>query len=213
MRTKLLFVSFGIAFMFLGTVRLRADVVEMQNGDRYSGKVLSLSTDTVVLESDMLGKIKVPRKKVASLSFGTNAAALPAGNVAGISVPTNFPATPASVVPTNTNLNLAAALRNPGANTNFIQQIRDQMLAGSPEAASKYDEMVNGLLSGKLNLNDLRREAQSSAEQLRELKRELGPDAGDALDGYLDVLNSFLKESAAEPAGTPPASAPKSQVH
>jgi hypothetical protein len=86
MRTKLLFVSSGIFFLFVAAPWLRADQVEMQNGDRYFGRVLSVSADTVTLESELLGKINVPRKKVASLAFGTNAAAPKAAtNVAPIS--------------------------------------------------------------------------------------------------------------------------------
>jgi hypothetical protein len=180
----------------------------MQNGDRYFGRVLSVSADTVVLESEVLGKINVPRKNVASLAFGTN-------TVATFSVPTNLPTVASSTALANTNLDLSATLRNPGADTNIIRQIREQMLAGSPEAAGKYDEMVNGLLSGSLNVDDLRREARSDADQIRQLKRDLGPDADDALDGYLDVLDDFLKESdsAAAPTNAATASPQKTQVH
>jgi hypothetical protein len=59
--------------------------------------------------------------------------------------------------------------------------------------------MVNGLLSGTMSMGDLRKQAQDSANQLRELKRQLGPDAGDEVDTYLQVLDSFLKETANEP--------------
>jgi hypothetical protein len=191
--------------LFVAAPRLRADLVEMQNGDRYSGKVLSVSADTVVLESEVLGKINVPRKKVASLAFGTNAAApTAAANIARVSAPTNLPAAAPAAALANTNVDLSAALRRLGANTNFVAQIRQQMLTGSPEAAGKYDEMVNGLMSGELNLNDLRREAKSNADQLRELKRDLGPEAGDSIDAYLGVLDNFLKETAAEPASATP---------
>ena len=185
----------GNDFHVLAAPRLRADLVEMQNGDRYSGKVLSVSADTVVLDSEVLGKINVPRKKVASLMFGTNAAApKAAANIARVSVSTNLPTTASSAALANTNLDLSAAFRNLGANTNFVGQIRQQMLAGSPEAAGKYDEMVNGLMSGELNLNDLRREAKSSADQLRELKRDLGPEAGDSIDAYLGCWIIFSRK-------------------
>jgi hypothetical protein len=213
MRIKLLFVLSGMIFMFVTAPRLRADLVEMQNGDRYAGKVLSVSADTVVLESEVLGKINVPRKKVAALMFGANAAAPTAAtHVARVPVPTNLPAAAPTAALANTNVDLSAALRRLGANTNFVGQIRQQMLAGSPEAAGKYDELVNGLMSGQLNLNDLRREAQSSVDQLRALKRDLGPEAGDSLDVYLGVLDNFLKETAAEPASAIPAPKPKSQA-
>ena len=206
MRAKLLFIGAGIVSWFAAAAGLRADGLEMQNGDRYAGKVLAVSADTVVLESEVLGKISVPRSKVASLTFGTNAAA---PKVSGTPVPpgsTNSSAAPAPLILANTNLNLSAALRQLGANTNFIGQIRGQMFAGNPEAAGKFDELVNGLFSGQLNLNDVRRQAQASAAQLRALKRELGPDADDnTLDGYLKILDAFVNETAADPASQTPA--------
>ena len=204
MRTKPLFVSSGIIFIFVATLCLRADQLEMQNGDRISGKILSVSADAVVLDSEVLGKINVPRKKVASLAFGTNAVApVTASNLPRVAVPTNVPAASALGVAAKPNVNLSATLRHPGTDTNFIGQIREQMLAGSPEAAGKYDAMVGGLLSGQLNVDDIRREAKSSADQLRKLKRDLGPEADDSLNAYLEVLDSFLKETDAGSAGTP----------
>lgn len=209
-----MFVSSGIFFIFVAALWLRADQVEMQNGDRYFGRVLSVSADTVTLESEVLGKINVPRKKVASMAFGANAAApKTAANAAPISVPTKPPTAASPAVLAGTNADLSAALRNLGANTNFIGQIRGQMLAGNAEAASNYDEMVNSLMSGKLNLDDLRREAKSSADQLRALKRDLGPDAGGSLDAYLDVLDNFLKETATERTNATPAPQSETQVH
>lgn len=59
--------------------------------------------------------------------------------------------------------------------------------------------MVNDLMSGKLNVNDLRQQAQLSAKQLQDLKRELGPEADELLEGYLQSLNGFLKESDSDP--------------
>jgi predicted ATP-grasp superfamily ATP-dependent carboligase len=106
----------------------------------------------------------------------------------------------------DTNVDLSAAFRQLGANTNFVGQIRQQMLAGNPEAARKYDELVSGLLSGQLNVSDVRQQAQTAAAQLRELKRQLGPEADDSLDGYLQVLDSFIKETANEPADAAPKS-------
>jgi hypothetical protein len=206
MRTRLLFASFAIAFTFAAAHRSQADQVELQNGDRFSGSVVSMSADSVVLQSDSLGKITVPRQKIAIIAFGTNVVApksvIPTTQV---SVPTNFPAFAALM---KTNANLSAALRLPGGSTNVAQQIREQLLAGNPEAAGKYDAMVNALMSGQMNVDDLRREAQSSADQLRELKRDLGPDA-DSVDGYLEVLDDFLKETDNAPTNTKPATTPQ----
>jgi len=190
-----------------GVGRLQADEVAMQNGDRYFGKVVSVSSDVVMMDSEMLGKIKVPRKLVASLVFGTNAAA-PALNVpvAHVFAFTNSPAatgpSPSSTL-APTNVDLSAAFRQLGANTNFMGQIRDQMLAGSPAASGKYDEMVNGLMNGTMNLNDLRNQAKSSADQIRALKQQLGPDADSSMDAYLQVLDNFVKETDDNSTGKP----------
>ena len=207
MRFQRLLSTFGALFLVIAAPRLRADQVEMQNGDRYAGKVVSVSEDTVVLDSDLLGKVTLPRKKVAALMMGANVAVpkMASNIIMGVAAPANPPVKAPTSALANTNVDLSAELRQLGANTNFVGQIRQQMLAGSPEAAGKYDEMVNGLMSGQLNLNDLRREAQSDADQLRELKRDLGSDAGDSIDAYLSVLDSFLKETANEPTNAIPA--------
>jgi hypothetical protein len=200
MSLKLLFARSGMILILVVAPGLRADVLEMQNGDRYSGKVISVSPDAVVLTNDVLGKITVPRGKVANLTFGTNAAAL------APPVSTNLSATTAPAVVANTNMDLSAAFRQLGTNTNFVGQIRQQMLAGSPEATRKYDEMVSGLLRGQLSVGDIRQQAQAAAAQLREMKRELGPEADESLDGYLQVLDSFIKDTANEPAPAAPKS-------
>jgi hypothetical protein len=162
----------------------------------------------VVLDSEILGKITVPRKKVASVAFGTNTVApAVASRIPHVSLPTNPPVATALIIPAKTNADLSAALRSPGLDTAAIQQIREQMLGGSREATGKFDEMVSGLLSGSISIDDLRREAKSSADQLRQLKRELGPEAGDSLDGYLEVLDNFLKE-----AGSPSTNAASTRI-
>ncbi len=192
--------------MLLAAPGLRADVLEMQNGDRYSGKVVSVSPDTVILNSEVLGKITVPRNQVVNLSLGTNDIAAKAASNPAQPISTSLPTATALAALANTNVDLSAAFRQLGANTNFVGQIREQMLAGNPEAARKYDEMVSGLLSGQLNVSDVRRQAQAAVGQLRELKQQLGPEADESLDGYLQVLDSFIKETANEPADAAPKS-------
>ena len=169
-----------LAVLFFGGPGLRADQIEMQNGDHYSGKVISMTADTVVLESDVLGKISVPRAKVGTLHLGPVAPVIaPKANASAAASP-----------------DIAAALRQLGANTNFIEQIRRQFLQGAgPEANAKYDELIGGLMSGKLDMNTLRKEAKSAADQLRSLKSQ-GDDMGGLLDTYLSILDSFLKESS-----------------
>lgn len=184
---------------------LRADQLQMQNGDRYEGKIVSVTSNAVVLQSDVLGRVTLPRAKVSALTFGS-ARATNAAPMAAPTAPT-LSANSSSAAATNTDL--STAFRNLGANTNFIQQVRQQMLTGADPAASrKYDELVGGLMSGKLTVNDLRNEAKASIDQINELKRELGPEASDSLDSYLSILQNFVNETAPAVPAPLPSSAP-----
>jgi hypothetical protein len=189
--TRSHFAAWAIGILTLASASLRADQLQMQNGDRYAGKILSVTSNSIVLESDVLGKVTLPRNKVSALMFGATAAT----NTAP-ALPSTFASAAPSPNAASTNADLSAALRGLGANTNFIQQVRKQMLAGAePAANQKYDELVGGLMSGKLDLNDLRNQAKSSIDQINQLKRELGPDAGDSLDSYLSILQNFVNET------------------
>ena len=196
--------TFGSALVLsFASPWLCADQVEMQNGDRYLGKVLSLTTGQLVIQSDVLGRLTLPRDKVALITLGatakTNVIRAASSTSAQVSTPPD--------APTNTNLDAATALRSVGSNTNLAQQVREQLLAGAgAEANKKFDELLNGLASGKLNLDGIRSEAQSAASQLRALKKEVGPDASEPLDAYLEILDNFLKE-ATPPAGAVPGAA------
>ena len=161
----------------------------MQNGDRYAGHILSMTSNSVVLESDVLGKVTLPREKISSVTFGNATAAVAA-------TPTPKSST--------THTNIAVALRGMTGSTNTIEQVRQQMLTGAdPAATQKYNELVSGLMTGKLNVNDIRSQARTSIEQINQLKRELGPEAGDALDSYLAILQNFVNETESTPAPVP----------
>jgi hypothetical protein len=179
----------------LTALSVRADQLQMLNGDHYAGKILSLNSNSIVFESDVLGKVTLPREKVASMSFGANGAA----NAA-----TNAPAAARVVTTTNrfvhASTNIAAALRN-GTNTVAIEQIRQQMLTGTtPEANQKYDELLGGLMNGKLSANDIRAQAKTGIEQIKKLKQEAGPQADPMLDAYLEILQNFVNEAEPPPA-------------
>jgi hypothetical protein len=177
-------------FAFLAVAQ--ADQVEMQNGDHYVGKIISMTGDTVLLQSDVLGRVTLPRSKVASVTLGANQIHAVAS-------------------PSHTNANNAdglAAFRHLGTNTNFIEQVRKQYLAeAGPEANQKFDDLVGGLLNGNIDINNLRAQAKDAADQIRSLKGQ-GGDAGDMMDSYLGILDNFLKETAPtspNPAKPPPA--------
>jgi hypothetical protein len=173
--TRCAAIFFALLFLAGG---LRADQVEMKNGDRYAGKVISMTADTIVLQSDVLGKLTLPRGKVANINLGASQAGT------------------APLALSNASPDITAALRHLGAPTNFVEQVRQQFLSGAgPEANNKFDELVGGLFSGKFDMDSLRAEAKAAAGQIRELKRQ-GGDVGETLNAYLAILDKFLKETA-----------------
>jgi len=176
-----------------------ADQVEMANGDHYAGKVLSLNSNMVTFQSDVLGTVQLPRSSVAGITFGSTSAGVTPARRATVSS-TNAAANVSPNAALESNAEISTALKQLGANTNFIQKVQQQFLAGaSPEANAKFNEMVGGLMSGKLSMSDLRAEAKSAADQLRAARKEMGPEGSEALDGYLAILDSFLGETASLP--------------
>jgi len=176
----------GALTLGIATFVTRADQVVMQNGDRYNGKVLSVSTTNVVLQSEVLGVVNLARSKVANVALASSS-------------PTNS-ALPAASVRTNSAADLPAVLRQLGTQSNLAQQVQAQFLAtASPEANAKFSQMLGDLSTGKMSLGDLRAEAKSAAAQLRALEKEAGDDSSDMVSMYLSVLDSFLAESESAP--------------
>src|SRR6185436_9804241 len=126
------------------TLRLSADQIEMQNGDRYVGRILAFTNDTLVIQSELLGTIRLPRHRVALISLGPSSPA----NLARLSTPTNQQ----PLVPTRTakaDSEASGALRQLRTSTNSIQQIEQQLLSdASPEARQRFNSMVGALASG-----------------------------------------------------------------
>ena len=197
--------------LFLAPTALRADQVEMQNGDRYAGHVLSLNTNTIVLQSDVLGTLRLPRAKVAAITLG----AASATKSARLPSLTNGQFRVRGGALTNAAPKLSPAFRQLGTSTNLIQQVQKQFLSDAgPEANTKFNDLLGGLMSGRLSVDDIRAEAKTAADQLRALKREGGEDAGFAADTYLAILDHFLKDTApsANPATNVPAPPAKSMA-
>jgi len=183
-----------------------ADQVDMQNGDHYAGKVITLSSNYVVLQSEVLGIVKLPRAKVAAVTFGSGAAAKPAQ-------PPPSAAILAEAVPnraTNQNPELARTLRRLGAHTNLINQVEDKYLKDAgPEAKAKFEELFGGLMSGKVDIQDIRAQASDAVNQIKALKRDGGEQASSLLDTYQAILEKFIKETTLSPASRATNAPPK----
>ena len=193
------------AVFTLACISARGDQIEMQNGDRYAGTVLALNTNGVVIQSEVLGLINLPREKVATISLGVAAATNRVQTAGAIS---GKPRTAQPILITNSPAPSALSKQIP-ADTNVIKQVEEQFLAGaSPEARAKFNQLASGLMNGSVSVGDIRKEARAAADQLRAAKRDLGPEASEAFDGYLAILDSFLRDSEAEAAPVTKAAAP-----
>lgn len=179
----------------------RADVLELVNGDRYQGTLIGMDRTNVVFDSEIQGRVKLPRDKVARVTLH-EVAARPATS-------TNPPATGPSLILNGTNVvqspwmpanpadAVAQKMRQDGVDPKIVNQVRDQVLGrSSPEAAAKFDESFGGFMSGKLSVGDIRAEAQNSINQIKAAKQDLGDDAGGMLDGYLAILEKFVAETS-----------------
>lgn len=180
----------------------------MQNGDRYFGKVLSLNNDTLVIQSDVLGSVRLPRGRVALITLGASVATNHPVRAPAL---TNSPLHAAAMATTNGAPEFSAALRQLGVSSNLLQKVQSQFLSGAgPEAKNKFNELAGGLISGKLNVNDIRAEAKSAAAQLRAARKDLGDEASFMIDGYLAILDRFINETeraggSATNSASPPA--------
>lgn len=171
---------------------LRADQVVMQNGDTLNGRVVAMNTNILVLQNDNFGAMELPRSKVANILLGTTMAATPAAPATNAIARAQATASPTNSVP-----DIADMLRGIRGQTNLIQQVQSQMPgSSSPEAANKFNELLDGLSTGKIDLDGLRAQAQSAADDLRSLTNGMGPDVGEEADGYLSILDHFLQETA-----------------
>jgi hypothetical protein len=188
---------------------VRGDQVEMLNGDRYAGQVLSLGSETLVLQSEVLGTLKLPRARISTITLESRAPVHATNTgLAPLVLRSNNIARASAMASTNAPPDFAAALRQLGTNSNVMQQVQQQFLSGAgPEAQARFNDLMGGLLTGKIGVNELRAEAKSTLAQARSVRNELGDQGGSMLDSYLAILDSFLKETepAITPTNTPPA--------
>jgi len=187
--------------------RAWADQVVMQNGERFFGAVVSLDADTLVLQNQFLGTVRLPRTRLAAVTFGT----VDPARVLGAPLLTN--GAPRSSRNPATNAP-SAMLRQLSSQTNLVQQVQSQFLSdASPEAQAKFNELLGGLVSGRLNVDDIRTQAKSAAQQLRALRKDLGDDNGALLDSYLAILDRFVSEVPEQKAESqkPKAGMPKAE--
>ncbi len=180
-----------ICFAALLPIPLKGDLLEMTNGDRYAGDVISVTHSNVSFQSEIQGRMKLPRNKVARISFGEVGAGAPA--FSPNAVPSNLK--------TNASVKPPPKLDLDSKSLSEVQQ--DLLSTASPEARRQFTETVKGLMTGKLSIDDIRAQARNSVREIKAAREELGGDAGGLLDGYLHILEHFLQETDKAAVVTP----------
>lgn len=197
--------SSGLVSVAVSLASAFADQITLQNGDVLNGKVLNLTTNTLTIQDDNLGTLILARAKVANIKFGTVAAkstpARPAEAVApGAAQMSTIPQASSAAFS-----DLRGIAREIHEHSNLVQEVEAQVLgsSASPAAVNKFNEILDELGSGQMDMNGLRAEAQSAADQLQDYKKQMGPDTGEEVDGYLSILNAFLRETASTNSVSP----------
>jgi hypothetical protein len=172
-----------------------ADTIECDNGDRYNGKVISMDEKKVTLQNDLTGTLTIPRERIVTISFREKPAAPPAVKATSPALSTNIFNPQSGSVPFD-----AAA----------IQKVQNELLrTATPEATQMFNEMVQGLMGGQMNIGDIRGKAQTTLQELRDLQKDFGDDeTAEILNTYGAILENFLRQSARPTNSVPLPKAP-----
>jgi hypothetical protein len=184
-----------------------ADTIELTNGDVLNGQVVSLDGQQLVLKSETLGELKLAREKVSAIHLGDKPVLT--RNAAVQQVPAAKPALDPEVqnvlnaVPSTDEV--LKQLQGGGVNPQMIGELQTKFpLLNTPEAGQYFNDTLGGLMTGKLSIQDVRKDAIIARDGLVDLQKDLGPD-GAALNGYLSILNKFIRETEPPPNAKPAA--------
>jgi hypothetical protein len=169
----------------------RAETIYLINGDQIQAKVVSLDKQSLSLHSDILGTLTIPRNKIARIDF----IQLPGITANGRTPQTNQtpPTAKAAQQPLPSSI---PGILNAGDQDQLIQQVQQQLLTtAGPEANEMYQQLVQGVMAGSVNVPQLKSMAQDTVNQIEGLQAELGEDVGFALDGYLGILKGFIQKA------------------
>jgi hypothetical protein len=199
MRFSIMFFNgFTIACaLCLSSSYARADSVELVNGDVINGKVVSLDDRELRLTSDIHGELSIRRDKVAAIALGERklTRSIGAGAASGrASTSVAVPVAPGSAE------DVVRQLRAQGLNVDQVGDLQKQLpLLKEPAVKKYFDDTVQGLIKGDINVGDVRKEAVRVREEYRKTAKSLGPEGEKALEqalgGYLQVLDKFIRET------------------
>lgn len=177
---------YAAAFLALCHFAAQADTLNLINGDRFVGAVQLVNESEVQIKSDVVGLLKIPRDKVASIYFGTNKP------------------------PIDLSFTRQPEPLKEKIDSKAVDQVQKEFLAtATPEANAMFTDLVQGLSSGRISINDIRKQAADALKELRDLQGEIGEEADNPLlDGYVGILEKFIRAGGAT-TNQPAAKTPK----
>jgi hypothetical protein len=205
------FIRWPLAFGLLGFLTFASvslgDTVQLANGDLVSGQVVSLDAKTLVLKSELLGDVKIDRTKIAAILLGDRPApsARPGPARTSPAAQSTAPAPAQGAAAPKTVDEILKQIQGSGINPKMTKGLEGEFpLLATPEVRQYFDKTLGGLVSGDLSVSDLRQQAIDVRNQVKDLEKELGPEATQALSGYMSILDKFIRESGPKkPAGKP----------
>ena len=97
--------------------------------------------------------------------------------------------------PRETVADVIRRLQSEGVDPEVMRELqRSFPVLGLPGVRSYVDQTLSGLSTGKIEVEDLRNQAIKARQGLSDIKSDLGP-SGAALDGYLGILDRFIRET------------------
>jgi len=187
--------KFMSVLLLLSLIPVLGDQVELINGDRYKGNVLSLTASEIRLDNEINGLMKLPRNKVKAIFFGTNA--LPLSGFPMLKRQTNAPLSEDGF----------AKIKQGAIDPKALQQVQTDILdSAGPEAKTMFNDLLKGLMTGTLSAEDVRKQAEQTVNQVKSLQKEAGEGEDNPLLGsYLAILQRFIEEGRTnQPASSVP---------
>ena len=189
MKRSISFVISLAAFLSFGVAGSSADQITLRNGDVLNGKVLSMSTNTLVLQDDSLGNLTLPRANVSNIAFGTVPATATAGAISANPVSDGTPregTQPTSTVQAIPNLASEANSVSDAAASGLAAAYSDQT---SPQATSTSSSISDSGLAA------MAREIQNHSNLVQEVTAQVlgssaSPAAVNKINELLDGLSS-----------------------
>ncbi len=206
--------------VFASESSLRADSIELINGDLLHGKVVSLDDRELRLVSDIHGAVIIDREKVAAIGLGDRRLAPPVAGAAvapgevqaivrrGAEVNVNGRPTVTATVPVApiAAQDVLRQLRAQGLSAENVAELQKALpMLKEPGAKRYFDDTVNDLVEGKIDVETVRKDAIRARNEYRKTAKSLGPDGektlNQALGGYLQILDRFIEDTDPKSAG------------